>query len=386
MSSHSCKGRAREAASLLACLAVGVGFATAATDKELTFIGARAKYWAFQKVVSPSGSELTARAGFEHQSTRSFWKALNEKQLTPSRHSIRAQLLRRVTYDLTGLPPTPEEVYGVPEGHVARRIRKGGRPPARLAALWRALGTKWLDIVRYADTNGFELDQDRPHAWRYRDYVIDSFNTDKPFDRFIQEQIAGDEMFPGNKEALIATGYLRAGSEHMVSGNIDPEESRQEVLTEIATNVGQTFPRHDGQLRPLPQSQVRSDPAGRLLSSAGRLRRSERQGCRDRDAAEEKEAWEAAEQDYKERIEPDRKGTKRAGASHLTRRSRKSGRAKLEPEAAEALDMPKDKRTPEQQTPRKECGDADQAGLGRSRRSHAGRREGRAREAARAAS
>ena len=101
--------------------------------------------------------------------------------------------------------------------------------------------TKWLDIVRYADTNGFELDQDRPHAWRYRDYVIDSFNEDKPFDRFIQEQIAGDEMFPGNKEALIATGYLRAGSEHLVSGNIDPEESRQEVLTEIATNVGQTF-------------------------------------------------------------------------------------------------------------------------------------------------
>ena len=100
---------------------------------------------------------------------------------------------------------------------------------------------KWLDVVRYADTNGFELDQDRRHAWRYRDYVVDSFNKDKPFTRFIQEQIAGDEMFPGSKEALIATGYLRAGSEHQVSGNIDPEESRQEVLTEIATNVGQTF-------------------------------------------------------------------------------------------------------------------------------------------------
>ena len=100
---------------------------------------------------------------------------------------------------------------------------------------------KWLDVVRYADTNGFELDADRPHAWRYRDYVIDSFNRDKPYDRFIQEQIAGDEMFPGNQEALIATGYLRAGSEHLVAGNIDPEESRQEVLTEIATNVGQTF-------------------------------------------------------------------------------------------------------------------------------------------------
>ena len=100
---------------------------------------------------------------------------------------------------------------------------------------------KWLDVVRYADTNGFELDADRPHAWRYRDYVIDSFNRDKPYDQFIKEQIAGDEMFPGNKEALIATGYLRAGQEHLVAGNIDPEVSREEVLTEIATSVGQTF-------------------------------------------------------------------------------------------------------------------------------------------------
>ena len=67
--------------------------------------------------------------------------------------------------------------------------------------------TNWLDVVRYADTNGFELDADRPHAWRYRDYVIDAFNRDKPYDRFIKEQIAGDEFYPGNKEALIATGF-----------------------------------------------------------------------------------------------------------------------------------------------------------------------------------
>ena len=93
---------------------------------------------------------------------------------------------------------------------------------------------KWLDVVRYADTNGFELDQERPHAWRYRDYVIQSFNADKPYDRFVKEQIAGDEMFPGSRRRWLPRGYLRAGSEHVVSGNIDPEESRQEVLTEIA--------------------------------------------------------------------------------------------------------------------------------------------------------
>ena len=71
--------------------------------------------------------------------------------------------------------------------------------------------------------------------------MIDAFNHDKPYDRFIKERIAGGEMFPGNKEALIASGYLRAGQEHLVAGNIDPEMSREEVLTEIATNVGQTF-------------------------------------------------------------------------------------------------------------------------------------------------
>src|SRR6202521_4478833 len=79
--------------------------------------------------------------------------------------------------------------------------------------------SKWLDVVRYADTNGFELDLDRPHAWRYRDYLIQSWNGDKPYDRFIQEQIAGDEMFPGSMEALVATGYLRAGSEHFVAAH-----------------------------------------------------------------------------------------------------------------------------------------------------------------------
>src|SRR5439155_26876313 len=153
----------------------------------------------------------------------------------------RTQLIRRVTYDLTGLPPTPGEVDAFlndasPEAYqkVVDRLLSSPHYGERWAS-------KWLDIVRYADTNGFELDQDRPHAWRYRDYVIQSFNSDKSYQRFVQEQIAGDEIFPGDKAALTATGYLRAGSEHVVSGNIDPAESRQHVLTEIATNVAQTL-------------------------------------------------------------------------------------------------------------------------------------------------
>ena len=72
-------------------------------------------------------------------------------------------------------------------------------------------GRHWLDVVRYADTSGYSNDFERPNAWRYRDYVIRSFNTDKPYDRFIREQIAGDELYPDDPEAIIATGFLRAG-------------------------------------------------------------------------------------------------------------------------------------------------------------------------------
>jgi hypothetical protein len=95
--------------------------------------------------------------------------------------------------------------------------------------------------MRYADTNGFELDAERPQAWRYRDYVVEAFNRDKSFDRFIREQIAGDELYPGSHEALIALGFLRAGPRHVVSGNQDEDMNRQEDLTEMASAVGSAF-------------------------------------------------------------------------------------------------------------------------------------------------
>jgi len=96
-------------------------------------------------------------------------------------------------------------------------------------------------VVRYADTNGFELDLDRAQAWRYRDYVAKSFNENKPYTQFLREQIAGDEIWPGNNDALIATGFLRAGPEHLVGGNTDKEMDRQEVLVEMTAAVGGAF-------------------------------------------------------------------------------------------------------------------------------------------------
>jgi hypothetical protein len=317
-----------------------LGILWAQAGKEDAFIGARGRYWAFQKLVP------TPVPGPGHPIDAFILDGLKRKQLTLSGPLDRARLIRRVTYDLTGLPPTPAEVDG---------FLKDKSPTAYEKVVDRLLGSphygerwasKWLDVVRYADTNGFELDLERPQAWRYRDYVVRSFNTDKPYDRFIQEQIAGDEMFSGDKEALVATGYLRAGSEHLVSGNIDPEESRQEVLTEIATNVGQTFLGmtincarcHNHKFDPILQADFYSLQA--IFA-----------GAKGEDTeiatAEEKAAWESAKKAYSERLAPVQTALKALAKPFEEQLIEKAKRA-LDPKLLEALNTPQDKRTPEQ--------------------------------------
>lgn len=312
-----------------------------AQGQDETFIGARGRYWAFQKVVRPPVPPFAP-----NPIDAFILEGLQQKQLKPSEPLDRTRLIRRVTFDLTGLPPTPEEVdaflkdrsSGAYERVVDRLL---GSP--HYGERW---ASKWLDAVRYADTNGFELDLDRPHAWRYRDYLIQSFNNDKPYTLLIQEQIAGDEMFPGSKEALVATGYLRAGSEHLVAGNVDPEESRQEVLTEIATNVGQTFLGmtincarcHNHKFDPILQADFYSLQA--IFA-----------GAKGKDVeiatAEEKAAWQTANAAYKTRLQPITDALK-ALAKPYEQQIIEERKSKLDPKLLEALNTPKDKRTGEQ--------------------------------------
>ena len=214
-----------------------------------------------------------------------------------------------------------------------------------MASVGRRSGWTWFGT---RTPTAFELDQDRPHAWRYRDYVIRCFNQNKPYDRFVKEQIAGDEMFPGDHEALVATGYLRAGSEHVVAGNIDPEESRQEVLTEIATNVGQTFLGmtincarcHNHKFDPILQADFYSLQAifagakGKEVEIA---------------SPAEKTAWEAAEKAYKERLTPITDALK-ALAKPYDVQIQEERKRSLDPKLLEAFNIPKDKRTPAQKT------------------------------------
>ena len=333
------------AATLSALFAADESATQGVSEKEAKFIGARAKYWAFQKVVEPQVPEVSSPWG--RTPIDSFiLSALQSKQLSPSDALDRIHLIRRVTYDLVGLPPTPEEVQAFvrdrsPDAHekVVDRLLASPHYGERWAL-------KWLDIVRYAETNGFELDADRPHAWRYRDYVIDSFNQDKPYDRFIKEQIAGDEIYPGNTEALIATGYLRAGQEHLVAGNIDPEVSREEVLTEIATSVGQTYLGltvncarcHNHKFDPILQADyyrlqaIFAGASGKEIEIA---------------TPAEKATWQTADKAYKERLKPVTDALDQL-AKPYTERIENERLVKLDPKLQEAWKTPKEKRTKEQ--------------------------------------
>ena len=155
----------------------------------------------------------------------------------------RLTLIRRATFDLTGLPPKPEEI----ESFV-----NDIKPDAYMSLIERLLeashygeqwGRHWLDVVRYADSGGFANDFERPNAWRYRDYVIRSFNEDKPYDQFIREQISGDEIDPNSTENKIAVGFLRMGPWEQ-TGMAVARVTRQLFLDDVTDSVGQVFLGH----------------------------------------------------------------------------------------------------------------------------------------------
>ncbi len=220
------------------------------------------QYWAFVKP-ERSTPPLVKNQSWVRNPVDTFVLAkLEEKGLQPSPPADNTTLLRRVTFDLTGLPPSPEEIRNFlsdksPDAYekVVDRLLASPRYGERWAQ-------HWLDVVRFGETNGFELDADREQAWRYRDYVVNSLNGDKPYDQFIVEQIAGDELDPDSFEMRVATGFLRAGPQHVVSGNLDKAELRQEWLTEVMFGVGNGILGltvgcarcHDHKFDPIPQA------------------------------------------------------------------------------------------------------------------------------------
>ena len=215
-------------------------------------------FWSFVKPVTPAIPKVNGRKWIRSEIDSFILSRLEENGLQPAPEADPRTLLRRVYFDLTGLPPSPSEMgefLSNPSDEAYRQVVEKLLASPRYGERW---GRHWLDLARYADSGGYEFDVDRPNAWRYRDYVIRSFNEDKPYDRFIREQLANDQYNPGDAEALIATGFCRNGP---TVDNADNEETRMDELDDMVATTSSVFLGltvgcarcHDHKYDPIPQ-------------------------------------------------------------------------------------------------------------------------------------
>ena len=195
------------------------------------------QFWAFQPPKAESIPEVADRDWVRNPVDAFLLARMEAQGLRPMPPADRRTLIRRSYLDLHGLPPDPEEV---------EKFVHDSSPDAYERLIDRLLASPhygerwarhWMDVVRYADSGGYEFDRDRPNAWRYRDYVVDALNSDKPYDQFIREQLAGDEITPESDEAMIATGFIRLHPEN----NIKNERTRMDELDDIISTTSLTF-------------------------------------------------------------------------------------------------------------------------------------------------
>ena len=215
-----------------ATAAAAAGAPVSGPSEDMPITPAMRKYWAFQQ---PAHHPVPP--GHRHPIDAFIGAALQQKGLKPAPRADKTTLARRAYLDLIGLPPTPAQVaefvndqspdaWGKLIDHLLASPQYGER--------W---GRHWLDVARYADSNGFEHDFDRPNAWRYRDYVIRSFNKDTPYNVFLQEQLAGDELDWVTTDSLIATGFLRSYAKVGFREKDNPE-FRYEYLDDMIATIG----------------------------------------------------------------------------------------------------------------------------------------------------
>jgi mono/diheme cytochrome c family protein len=217
------------------------------------------KFWSFRPVKRPAVPSVKQKAWVRNPIDAFVLKQLEASNLKPNSQASKTALIRRAYYDLIGLPPSPEEMKSfladvAPDAYDKLVDRLLASP--QYGEKW---GRHWLDLVRFAETNSYERDGPKPFAWRYRDYVIKSFNDDKPYDRFITEQLAGDELKPRTPEGLIATGYYRLGL--WDDEPADPKQALYDDLDDISSTTGQVMLGltvncarcHDHKIDPVPQ-------------------------------------------------------------------------------------------------------------------------------------
>jgi hypothetical protein len=218
-----------------------------------------APHWAYQTLRMPQLPAVNDRAWAANPIDRFVLARLQRHALKPNPPASRGALIRRLYFDLLGLPPTLKEVESFsadkhPAAYVTRVDQLLARP--QFGEKW---GRHWLDLVRFAETNGYERDGPKENAWRYRDYVIDALNSDKPYDRFVREQLAGDELPDGDTSALIATGYYRLGL--WDDEPVDADQAYYDSLDDVVSTTGMVFLAttigcarcHDHKIDPIPQ-------------------------------------------------------------------------------------------------------------------------------------
>jgi len=204
----------------------------------------KATHWSLRPRSRPEAPQFAAKQDRQWVANRidAFVLAGLEKNgLRPAPQADRPTLIRRLSFDLLGLPPAPAEIQQFvndPAADAYERLVDRLLASPHYGERW---GRHWLDVVRFAESEGFEYDRVLPGLWRYRDYVIQSFNEDKPYDRFVQEQLAGDEINDKDNDALIAAGFYRIGPVRRNAGNQNISFSRLEVLNDRVDVIGPAF-------------------------------------------------------------------------------------------------------------------------------------------------
>jgi len=199
------------------------------------------EHWAFQPIRRPEVPSVKNSAWGRNPIDRFVLAKLEEQGCSPAPPAETQLLLRRLFLDLTGLPPTPEEREAslnelARSPHALERLVDNLLARPAYGERW---ARHWLDLVRFAESNGYERDAAKPFVWRYRDYVIRAFNADKPFNRFVLEQLAGDELPEGEvtAETLVATGYYRLGP--WDDEPADPKQDRYDQLDDIVNTTSE---------------------------------------------------------------------------------------------------------------------------------------------------
>jgi cytochrome c553 len=320
--------------------------APAAPSKHRVIVDSDKAFWSFQPVKMPVLPEVKDEKWCSNPVDRFVLAKLEAEGLAPAAPAGRDELIRRATFDLIGLPPTPAEVEAfvndpAPDAyeHLIDRLLASPRYGER----W---GRHWLDLVRFSESDGFKQDAYRPNAWPYRDYVIKSFNDDKPYAQFVTEQLAGDEVAPGDPNIVVATGFLRAGMYEY--NQRDVPKQWNEMLIDVTDVTADAFLGlsmgcarcHDHKFDPI----LRTDYYRMQAFFAPMLPRNDLPlaSAPDREAhASAMKAWEEKTADIRAQMEP----MEKAAIESASRGAMK----KFEPAMQAILKEPASRRTPQEE-------------------------------------